>query len=801
MLALPAITLVCIDCRQPALAIAALGQTLDRLQVADVLFVSDHDPGVDGLPTLVTSALGTPADRLRFIAAGLRPRIRTSHVLLVQWDAFVVDASAWTDAFLEHDWVAPHVYAPRESDNEGIALLSTRLLDAMGTVSLAGVETLRALVARLTGEQRPLHDSAGTSELALRLAPPPLAERFAFADGAPARRTFAFQGLHNMWLFFRPTDLDAFLSMAPAAVLHSEALADLALNLRELGRTAEAEAIGRARRQARPEGLAPGAPVTTRTIASDPAGGTASNTATGTGAVAPGSRTAVARNDPCPCGSGRKYKHCHGTLGAESPATAGPTENSDIASATSPLAASDSKPAGVRVPRGRSGVRLSLARRALERNDFADAEQRYREVLELEPANAVAIEYLGVVAMRLGRIGEAESLLRRALALDPQAPEFHNNLGLLLHSRGDFHGALECYDAAVSSDPRYAPAHNNRGLSLQELRRLDEAIASYRRATEFAPAFADAHWNLGLALLAADQYEEGLAEHEWRLKSDKDRAWWAHRDLFPTWQGEPIAGKRILILAEQGLGDQIQFARYATLLAQHGATVVIEAARELGELLQTVAGVTQVVPRDGPYPRCDLQIPLMSLPLRCATRPGNVPITGRYVQSDPARVARWEAQLGPRTRPRVGLAWVGNRNHVRDRMRSMPLSTLVPLLSNSRIDWISLQKGAGSEELDHLPPACAVRDMGRHSETMADLAALIDTLDLVITVDTSVAHVAGALGRPMLLLIDFANDWRWHRAGADSRWYDSARIVRQSAPGDWDGVAREIGALLAARFP
>jgi ADP-heptose:LPS heptosyltransferase len=256
------------------------------------------------------------------------------------------------------------------------------------------------------------------------------------------------------------------------------------------------------------------------------------------------------------------------------------------------------------------------------------------------------------------------------------------------------------------------------------------------------------------------------------------------------------------MLAEQGMGDMIHFVRYAGDLAARGATVVVEAAPELMDLLRTVPGVAEIIPRDGPYhaARCDVQAPAMSLPYLLGTRPDNIVAPRRYVGADPSRVARWEGLLGARTRPRIGIAWAGNPEHARDRFRSIPLAQFTPLLQMRDYVWLALQKGPAFGQAASLAPGLALRDMGKHSQTFADLAALIELLDLVITVDTSVAHVAGALGRPALLLIDTGHDWRWPRAGADSRWYPSIRLVRQPARGDWPGAIREAVAEVRRFF-
>jgi hypothetical protein len=247
------------------------------------------------------------------------------------------------------------------------------------------------------------------------------------------------------------------------------------------------------------------------------------------------------------------------------------------------------------------------------------------------------------------------------------------------------------------------------------------------------------------------------------------------------------------------MGDMIHFVRYADMLAARGATVIVEGAVELLELLRTVPGVSEVVQLGGPYPRCDLQVAVLSLPYRFNTRPDTIPANTPYLRVDPARIERWQRILGPRDRPRIGVAWAGNPDHARDRFRSAPLTAFAPLAADDRYEWISLQKGPAAEQIASLPPGCSMRDMGRHSETFADLAALISMLDLTVTVDTSVVHIAGALDKPALLLLDPGSDWRWPRSGDTVRWYPSVRIVRQPERGDWAGAIR-VAASEIQRF-
>jgi hypothetical protein len=288
-----------------------------------------------------------------------------------------------------------------------------------------------------------------------------------------------------------------------------------------------------------------------------------------------------------------------------------------------------------------------------------------------------------------------------------------------------------------------------------------------------------------LALMLAGELEEGLLEQEWRRKVAQHSDWWTRRRRFPEWNGEPLAGKRFLVLAEQGMGDMIQFVRYAEDLVARGATVLVEAPPDLIDLLRDAPGVSAVVPQGGPYPSCDYQAPIMSLPRLCGTGMESIPASLHYLVADTRRLARWRGLLGPGSKPRVGLNWAGNPAHVRDAFRSMPLAALAPLLAMREIEWIGLQKGAAAAQIAALPRECKLRDMAAGSQNFADLAAVLSELDLVITVDTSVVHLAGALGRPTLLLLDTGHDWRWLQHRNDSPWYPTVRLIRQAARGDW----------------
>jgi tetratricopeptide (TPR) repeat protein len=773
MLELPGVTLVCIDCVQHELALAAIEQTLLRCRFAETLFVTDREIPIEELRVVQVPPIRTYAEYSRFVAKDLVGFISTPHALIIHWDAFVVNPSAWSDAFLAFDHVAAMASAgsgDRASSAGGISLLSQRMMNALRDPRMAEIADGDKAI-RLS--YRPLLEG----EFGLRYAPRAIADRFAFGASYPIGQPFGFQGLFNMWMFFQPQDLNAFLAMASPAILASPAALSLGVNLRDLGRSDEAKAVLRAIL-----GAHPGHAVAQTVLAA------MQRLATPGALAAQPARTAVGRNDPCPCGSGQKFKQCHGRLSG-APALA-----------QAPLAAEPVAIADSFVAEGGLGVLFHRARAALASDDLAAAETMYRKALERLPGDPVATGYLGVIATKLHRFDEAEPLLLQAIEIAPDAPEYHNNLGLFHQVRGEFAAAAAAYRRALEIAPEYAPAHNNLGLALQEQGLVAEAILSFRAAIRYLPEFAEAHWNLALALLLTGELEEGLVEQEWRLKVVQPRDWWARRRQFPQWNGEALAAKRFLILAEQGMGDMIQFVRYAEDLVARGATVLVEAPADLTDLLCGAPGVAAVVPHNGPYPQCDYQAPAMSLPLRCGTRLETIPARAHYLAADPLRVRRWRELLGQKNKPRVGVAWAGNPDHVRDAFRSMPLAALMPLLAIQGVEWISLQKGAAAAQMATLPSECALRDAAKNSRNFADLAALISELDLVISVDTAVVHLAGALGRPTLLLLDTGHDWRWLQNRTDSPWYPTVRLIRQAVRGDWPSAIALTRIELSRQF-
>jgi tetratricopeptide (TPR) repeat protein len=426
-----------------------------------------------------------------------------------------------------------------------------------------------------------------------------------------------------------------------------------------------------------------------------------------------------------------------------------------------------------------------------------DALACFERILAASPGHLEARVNRGAALATLGRPEEALADSDAVLAAAPH-PLAAYNRGLSLASLGRPAEAVEAYDRSLAMAPNHAPAMSSRGVALQALNRHPEAIASFDRALALAPDFADGHFNKSLALLATGDYARGQAEYEWRWK----RSGAAARQNFnrPLWLGEtPIASRTILLHAEQGLGDTIMFARYAGLLARAGAKVVLEVHPELKALMSRLPDCAAVIGRGEPRPAHDVHCPLGSLPLACKTTLASVPDEIPYLAADPARVARWSGRLAAHGSPRVAIVWAGNVAHANDRNRSLPLAQLAPLWAVGRARFVSLQRDLRPDDADALA-AAPVLHLGPELEDFDDTAAVLAQCDLVISVDTSVAHLAGALGRPLWVLLPFSSDWRWTAADERSPWYPSARLLRQPQPGDWDSVVSNVLKELPAAF-
>jgi Flp pilus assembly protein TadD len=751
MLELPGVTLLCADTANHALALRALAKSRDQVRFGRVVFLTDAlPPGLAapaGVEVVSIAPLASRDAYSMLVLKGLLPYVDTPHALVVQWDGYVVNAEAWDPAFVDCDYIGAKWYwhdAGTRVGNGGFSLRSRKLLAALEDPRIALVDNEDTTIGRTF---RPLLEQ----EYGICFADEAQADRFSFEAAYPIGRPFGFHGLFNFCRTVAPAEIAALAPAFSDAIARSPQLNALLRNCVALGQWDAVRAIG------------------ARMLAATPSNDevkTILAAAEQTAAQVP----VVGRNDPCPCGSGKRYKHCHGALGTTS--VAAPAAPPDLDAL----------------------VRDAIA--IHQRGDLDAAERGYRAALALSPSHPLATHFLGVSLYQRGRLEEALPLLEAAVAAVPQEAEFHNNLGLALAAADRNDEAVAAHRRALELKPDHAIAWSNLGLALHAENRLTEAIDAYRRAIALAPDFAQAHWNLGLALLAQGTFDEGFREYEWRDRAPElarnVRAWPGKR-----WDGTSPAGRTLLVTTEQGLGDSIQFARFAAPLAARGARVVLSAQAPLVRLLATAPGVAQACGYDDPLPAYDAHVSLIALAGALGVTMETIAATVPYLTADPARrteVARALAAFsGVR---RIGVAWSGSRDNTLNRRRSIPLATLSRLFALPGCAWFSLHRGVDEDEIGGVPAAQALQRLPAR-EDFDGMAALVAELDLVISVDTSIAHLAGALARPTWVLLASAADWRWHPGRSDSPWYPTARLFRQTGAGDWDAVVSDVAAALA----
>jgi tetratricopeptide (TPR) repeat protein len=466
---------------------------------------------------------------------------------------------------------------------------------------------------------------------------------------------------------------------------------------------------------------------------------------------------------------------------------------------------------------------------------FAEAAASYQTAVQLAPNLLEAVLGLGLALLCLGRFGEAASCFHKAIDLKPDQADAHNFLGDALRGQGKWQEALAAYDRAIELRPAFADAHNNRGFTLDELRRADEAVASFDEAIRLRPGFTEAYHNRGVALGKLARYPEAIASFDEAIilvpvypearrnralallvLGDLERGWqefewrWKCRDLTmpkhpePLWEGEPLEGRTILLHVEQGLGDTIQFIRYAALVSARGGRVVVECQRPLVSLVMTCPGVDQVVTKGEALPPFDVHTPLLRLMGVFKTTLETIPAAIPYLSAKADRVAYWRKKLAHYAGFRIGIAWQGNPRHTRDADRSFALANLEGIARIDGVQLISLQRGHGLEQLSQFAGHFSVIDLGDDVDpglvTMRDTPAIMKCLDLVITADTSLAHLAGALGVPVWIALPLAPDWRWLTGREDSPWYPTARLFRQTGRGCWGPVFERMESALRERM-
>ena len=420
-----------------------------------------------------------------------------------------------------------------------------------------------------------------------------------------------------------------------------------------------------------------------------------------------------------------------------------------------------------------------------------DAAKVLAAVVEAAPAHKDAALELSRLYIARERFDEAEAMLKSTLVHLPSSPALHNNLGVVLHRKGDQGAARVEFASALDADPLNPEYLSNAGLSLAANNDVRGAIASYRRAIELSADYADAHWNLSLALLIEGEYVEGWREYRWGLRTRKPRATARHFNR-PAWEDSDPSGKRILLYAEQGFGDMFQFVRYATMIHARGGQVIVQCQRGLKRLISRVPGVETVIDVDEAPPEFDMHASIFDVPRIFGTTVESIPSECGYIRADDRLVEKWRQALSGLGGLKVGLAWQGSTAHEHDRLRSIPLARLEPLLAVNGVSFVSLQKGHGSGQISGSAFEGRIADRtdtwdSEGPDLFLDAAAVIANLDLIITVDSAVAHLSAALGRPVWTFIQYAPDWRWLLGRDDSPWYPSMRLIRQTAYGDWSG--------------
>ncbi|HEV7412719.1 MAG TPA: DUF5672 family protein, partial [Casimicrobiaceae bacterium] len=569
MLDLPGLTLCCIDTANHALAARALRRSAIGIRFARSLFLTDRIVDEPGIEVRTISPLASRDDYSRFVLASLLDHVDTPHVLLVQWDGYALNPAGWRGDFLDCDYIgAKWFWAPegQRVGNGGFSLRSRRLLEALRDPRIVLTEAEDVTIGRTF---RNLLER----EHAIRFATENQADQFAFEAAYPIGLPFGFHGLYNFCRVVPEDELTALVVHFTPAIARSPQLAQLGRNCVALGQWRAVTAIFQ------------------RILDDDPASGVAAaGLATARSSMA--SAPAAGRNDPCPCGSGKRYKNCHGALAANVPLPG-------AESAPPPASALD------------LSVRQAIALH--RQGDTAAAERIYREVLAVHPGHPMAQHFLGVILYQRRDVAAALPLLQRSVEAVPAEPEFHNNLGLALAAGEREEEAIAAFRAALALKSGHAVAWNNLGLALQSVNDVDGAISAFRRAIALQPEFEHAHWNLALALLLDGQYAEGWREYESRFalsELGKDR----HAFAGPAWDGSAPQGKTLLLYTEQGLGDALQFARFIAPLAGTGARCIVYCPQALAPLLATAPGVAQTVTDADRLPHYDAHLPLLSLP-------------------------------------------------------------------------------------------------------------------------------------------------------------------------------------------
>jgi tetratricopeptide (TPR) repeat protein len=434
------------------------------------------------------------------------------------------------------------------------------------------------------------------------------------------------------------------------------------------------------------------------------------------------------------------------------------------------------------------GAYYNLGNVYRDKGQINEAFKCYLKVIQLNPMHPEAYINLGIIHRAQRRFHEEIKCYQKAIQINPRSAEAFFNLGHAFFDKEQFDKALACYEKVIRLNPSFSHAYMNLGLVLRISGRQVEALSCYQKVIQINPDDAEAHWNLSNVLLLTGNFKPGWKEYMWLWKTED---YLKQRRLFsqPEWNGSDIKGRTILLYAEYGFGDTIQFIRFAPLVEKYGARVIVECQRELASLLQTSEGMQKVIPRGKDLPDCDIRCSLMMLPVLFDTSLETVPDKIPYLTANPALVEKWHKRLlYDNSKMKIGIVWSG----VSTSRKFCSLDTFAPLAQLEGISFYSLQKGEAVKETVNTPKGMQLYDYTDEINDFSDTAALIENLDLVISIDTSVAHLAGALGKPVWTLLPFVPDWRWLLNREDSPWYPTMKLFRQPSLGDWKNVIDKV---------
>ena len=415
--------------------------------------------------------------------------------------------------------------------------------------------------------------------------------------------------------------------------------------------------------------------------------------------------------------------------------------------------------------------------------------------LQIKPDDAPTLNNYGVILTEVNRTNDSYEALDKATNIKPDYAEAYSNKGNTLKLLGKYDDAVKAYSKAIQLKPNYAEAYNNRGVIYKELNQTDLALKDLKKAISLKPDYPEANSTLGVTLLLTGDFSKGWEQYEWRWKDLSDPS--VIRSFKqPLWDGKKsLKGKSILLYSEQGLGDTIQFSRYILLIKALGAKVILETHKELLNIVGSIDSNITIILMGQTLPHFDFQCPLLSLPLKFGTGLKNIPSPNRYIWADKRIVPKWKKKIGSQKKPLIGLAWEGNPLHKNDYNRSILLAELIPHLPK-KYEYIGLQKDIRESNLKTLKRSSMIDNLIDNNVSMDDTAAIIENLDIVISVDTSVAHLSASMGKPTWILLPFVPDWRWLLNRNDSPWYKSVKLFRQEKRGNWELVFKDLNKKL-----